>query len=267
MKKIIFILLLNISAFGQVPNTNTFTLQDVTNEIYGNTNSGKNLVDCFADANPVGFDSSYEGSKNSLLNFRNYNNITYQTYSFTTTKNGVVTIFVQNVINDYLDVNWTSTGSVVSSGSTRNADLTGNTSSTTVTVVITIPSGKIFGRLSLSTESITSFDISANTDLNYFITAINNSLATVSVSNNTNLTYLAVNNTIITVLDISTNSLLTNLYVQNTSLSSSEVDDIYVQLDTNGLSNGDLEIDDIRTSASDTARTNLITKGWTITVF
>ena len=57
-----------------VPNTTTFTLQDVTTEIYGNNNSGKNLNQCFADANGT-FDSNYVGGKNSLYNFRNYQNV------------------------------------------------------------------------------------------------------------------------------------------------------------------------------------------------
>lgn len=54
-----------------VPNTTTFSFQDVTTEIYGNVNSGRNLVQCFIDA--LGsFDNNYAGSKNSLYNFRNY---------------------------------------------------------------------------------------------------------------------------------------------------------------------------------------------------
>jgi hypothetical protein len=53
-----------------VPNTTTFTLQDVVDEINPTTDD---LVDCFADANSDLFDSTYEGSKNGLLNFRNYN--------------------------------------------------------------------------------------------------------------------------------------------------------------------------------------------------
>ena len=55
-----------------VPNTNTFSLQDVTTEIYGDTNSGRNLADCFANANANGFDPNYEEDKDSLSNFRNY---------------------------------------------------------------------------------------------------------------------------------------------------------------------------------------------------
>ena len=52
-----------------IPNTNTFTLQNVVTEINPTTDD---LVDCFADANASGFDPAYKGSKNQLLNFRNY---------------------------------------------------------------------------------------------------------------------------------------------------------------------------------------------------
>lgn len=52
-----------------VPNTNTFSLQDVVNDINPTTDD---LVDCFADANQYGFDPVYEGSKDNLYNFRNY---------------------------------------------------------------------------------------------------------------------------------------------------------------------------------------------------
>lgn len=52
-----------------VPNTNNFSLQDVIDEINPSSND---LATCFAEAIDSGFDSAYEGSKNSLLNFRNY---------------------------------------------------------------------------------------------------------------------------------------------------------------------------------------------------
>mgnify|MGYP003631900922 CR=1 FL=1 len=52
-----------------VPDTTTFELQDVVDEVNPTTDD---LVDCFADANASYFDSTYEGSKNQLLNFRNY---------------------------------------------------------------------------------------------------------------------------------------------------------------------------------------------------
>lgn len=69
----------------------------------------------------------------------------------------------------------------------------------------------------------------------------------------------------LTVLDISNNPLLTYLWVNNNSLFVGEIDNIYIQLDNNGLSNGTLILDSNRTSNSDTARANLISKGWTIT--
>jgi len=52
-----------------VPNTTTFTLQNVVDEVNPTTDD---LVDCFADAASSSFDSNYSGSKNNLLNFRNY---------------------------------------------------------------------------------------------------------------------------------------------------------------------------------------------------
>ena len=52
-----------------VPDTTTFTLQDVVTEVNPTTDD---LVDCFADAVSLNFDPAYEGSKNQLLNFRNY---------------------------------------------------------------------------------------------------------------------------------------------------------------------------------------------------
>jgi hypothetical protein len=55
-----------------VPNRNNISLQDVTNEIYGDTNTGRNLAECFADANPDGFAYNYEGFKDNLSNFRAY---------------------------------------------------------------------------------------------------------------------------------------------------------------------------------------------------
>ena len=54
-----------------VPNTNTFSLQDVVNVVGGN-----NLISAFANSVDGCFDSAYKGSKNSLLNFRNYNALT-----------------------------------------------------------------------------------------------------------------------------------------------------------------------------------------------
>lgn len=52
-----------------VPDTTTFTLQDVVDEVVPTTDD---LVDCFADADADKFNSEYKGNKDRLLNFRNY---------------------------------------------------------------------------------------------------------------------------------------------------------------------------------------------------
>jgi hypothetical protein len=52
-----------------VPDTTTFTLQDVVTEVATTTDD---LVDCFADAISGKFDATYSGDKDRLLNFRNY---------------------------------------------------------------------------------------------------------------------------------------------------------------------------------------------------
>jgi hypothetical protein len=52
-----------------VPDTSTFDLQTVVNVVNPTTDD---LIDSFADAVASKFDSTYSGSKNQLLNFRNY---------------------------------------------------------------------------------------------------------------------------------------------------------------------------------------------------
>jgi hypothetical protein len=56
-----------------VPNTSTFTLQQVVNEIGTSKFKGPgDLKKCFQLAFSKGFVSSYAGSKNKLSNFRGY---------------------------------------------------------------------------------------------------------------------------------------------------------------------------------------------------
>lgn len=62
-----------------VPDTTTFTLNDVVTEVVPTTDD---LIDCFSDAVSSKFDSAYSGSKNQLLNFRNYGAVSLT--SFTT---------------------------------------------------------------------------------------------------------------------------------------------------------------------------------------
>lgn len=63
-----------------VPNTNTFTLQDVCTEM-GLAFDGATLSQCFANANAAGFDATYSGAKDRLSNFRNYDHNPTDAYS------------------------------------------------------------------------------------------------------------------------------------------------------------------------------------------
>ena len=56
-----------------VPNTTTFSLQDVVDSVNPTTDD---LQDCFNDADSGQFDPLYEGNKDRLYNFRNYGNQT-----------------------------------------------------------------------------------------------------------------------------------------------------------------------------------------------
>jgi hypothetical protein len=61
----------NQSTATSVPDTNSFSLMDVIDVVQ--PSGGNSLSDCFNEATGASFDADYEGSKNSLLNFRNYN--------------------------------------------------------------------------------------------------------------------------------------------------------------------------------------------------
>ncbi|AGO48338.1 hypothetical protein Phi17:1_gp62 [Cellulophaga phage phi17:1] len=61
-----------------VPNTNTFLLSDVRSEL--SLPSTTSLVACFSAAIASGFDPAYSGSKDSLLNFRNYSTLILKSF-------------------------------------------------------------------------------------------------------------------------------------------------------------------------------------------
>lgn len=66
---------------ASVPNTSTFTLFDVVNAVGG----ANDLVGLFANAVPSAFDPVYEGTKNNLLNFRNYDEAVVDVFSISPT--------------------------------------------------------------------------------------------------------------------------------------------------------------------------------------
>ena len=70
---------------AKVPDTSTFTMLDVVNVV----GDYDNLVSLFYYAIDEDFDSNYKGSKNSLLNFRNYYSLYTDDSEFSWTATGV----------------------------------------------------------------------------------------------------------------------------------------------------------------------------------
>ena len=69
---------------ASVPNTNTFTLNDVYIAVSSHASPSADLSDCFAKSVDAYFDPLYKGAKNSLYNFRNYNPVGITTTTTTT---------------------------------------------------------------------------------------------------------------------------------------------------------------------------------------
>lgn len=70
-----------------VPNTTTFTLDDVRLEVDPTKNNLNDLITVANAQSPSEWDPNYEGSKNSLLNFRNYGaEPTFTAFQMTTQK-------------------------------------------------------------------------------------------------------------------------------------------------------------------------------------
>jgi hypothetical protein len=55
--------------------TGNISLQDVTTEIYGDTDQGRSLLTCFASSTAGNFNATYEGNKDRLSNFKGYAHI------------------------------------------------------------------------------------------------------------------------------------------------------------------------------------------------
>jgi hypothetical protein len=74
---------------ARVPDTTTFSMIDVINVVDPLSTGVDTLTECFTAASAAGFDSTYEGSKNSLYNFRNYFTLYADDSSFSWTATGL----------------------------------------------------------------------------------------------------------------------------------------------------------------------------------
>jgi hypothetical protein len=116
---------------------------------------------------------------------------------------------------------------------------------------------------------ITSLDFSNVPSLKW-LTCRNNELVSLNISNNPQLELLnCSSNYELTTIDISNNPLLNNL-VCRAALTVDSVNDILINLDNFGLTNGYVDIYNffaIPTGDGLTAKNNLLAKGWTVTTW
>lgn len=226
-------------------------IHDALDEVT-NINSFASLI---SSAQVSLFNPIYSGTITSLsdisssLQFRDYplTPSNTKTYSFSTIHNsGPVYFSPYDLNNQALNVSWTSTGGIVSSGTDNFIDCTGNTGTANVTVTVTIPDGKTVDYLSIQDyKSVTSVDISNLVNLRRFFCS-NNSLTSIDVSNQTNISQLSVNNNNLTALDVSHLSSIGDLICNHNSISTLDLSstavggDLYVynnNLTTIDLSN------------------------------
>jgi len=189
----------------------------------------------------------------------------------------------QTIINTGTTLDWTVSGGVTIAKTTINYP-TFNFSGNSGIANILVENVEGLTRLGCYQNSLTTLDVSKSTALEYlyiplnFLTTLDlgintvlatlscyeNSLTVLDISANTALTLLRCYNNTISVLDVSANTALTELACFGNNQAPSVTDQIFIDLDTNAQINGLLQIRNNRTSASDTARANLITKGWSI---
>lgn len=162
-------------------------------------------------------------------------------------------------------------------------DPTFNLSANTGTVNMDVYDVVSLTWIQVQTLNVTEIDVSQITQLQY-LSCNDNQLTSLNVGINTLLKYLICKNNQLSALDVSNSPLLINLYCYGNNIPSldlsnninlkgvqvyennmmpSATDQIYIDL-ANGIeTNGSLLIRNNRTSASDTARATLVSRGWT----
>jgi len=215
-----------------VPDTDTFSLQDVITELGLAPDEG--LVECFEEAIAGSFDSNYnpnaDGTNNNLLNFRNYG----------------ATIVAPGIGIDFTHVSKSATWqgyfeASVSSTVTWEWDAASG-----------LPAGEVQG-----VEPIIDFSSSTGSP-GYINMRVRGVYPFICRLPDLLITYIDVSNlTSLKILDIRGN------YLMTTSLK----DQVYIDMDNNGVLNGTIDMNAGSTTASDSARASLIAKGWTLNTY
>jgi len=203
-----------------VPNTTTFTLADVVAEFGGGPTS---LSGCFAVAVDSHFNPSYKGSKNSLLNFRNYsrsNSVYIVQEAFPKFHFMSVTMATSCTVTVDYDDGYVYTGTTSSNSTFEVIPEHIYSTSKVHNLTLSAP-----GITTLSTDGnnesgITSIDVSELTDL-VGLHVDKNSISAIDVSKNTKLTSFGARYNQIISADFSNNPLLQSIDLNyNTTLTS-----------------------------------------------
>lgn len=207
-----------------VPNTETFTLQDVTTEIGGGLTS---LQACFDGAMSSGFDSAYNNDSyapaNSMLRFRNYN---HNPYTVTTTMTQVGSSATLQSVSGGGDVliEWGDGNSDIYVGGFLSSQTHNYSSSGTYDIIIK------------SESSLTS------------LSCFSSNLTALDISNNAALTSLRCFSNNLTALDVNTHLELLDGFGLPNGLYNSGGQSVSAPPSGNGI----------------IAKDNLISKGWTV---
>ena len=123
--------------------------------------------------------------------------------------------------------------------------------------------------LNMRFQLLASIDLTQNTELTELYLSGSQQLTsgTLDISNNTQLETLWLDLSQLTAIDVSSNTLLTDVRLQGTSLNSVVLDQLVIDLDTHGESNGNLQINGTPKSLTYVAYeayNNLIDRGWSI---
>ena len=115
--------------------------------------------------------------------------------------------------------------------------------------------------------NLSSIDVSTLVDVQNITVRTNPSLTSLDISNNVDLLELYAYQCGLTSIDLSANTLVNNVYLQENNIGSTALDAIVNTLDINGQINGTLNIENntgTLTSSAYAGYQNLLSKGWTI---
>ncbi len=172
--------------------------------------------------------------------------------------------------NDGTPILVTATSSDGYSGLSR-LDLWNNNGTGSEITDLDVSIATALDRLNTRYNLLTALDVTQNTVLTELVVRGNGQLSsgTLNIDSNPLLTFIHADNTLVSSISLTNNTLLDNVRLYNMQLPSTVLDQIVIDLDSYGLLDGNLEIrnnpGDL-TFASFAAYNSLIAKGWAIDV-